>query len=533
MIRKKLKRGIVLSGSAFGIGGAGDGLNLGAGGGVQHSIYRDAVFWHNHLAAVTSGGKVTEVPAKYRGEKLTQEDSTKQPTFAAGSVNNGTVTLLKGRPQQANASYLSMLTLPDGAPGATPGAGFTNTGLVKMPDGTWWVGYHGVADISDVTFDSGIIHLSADFSAILHIVLSADLGASPVASVQGVTYDPIENTVCFAHAGDSKIYRIDATTRALVGTTTKAVNGIAYDATNDQFATLTDTGLVIWINKSTGATIKSLALNADGGPNYDHLFWTASYLYFSYGLSAYGDGRIGRINLATYAVEYEWLLQEANAIEGFHLENGIVTVCNDGGFHGGGQNTIMRFSVAPPALVAPAARFYIGLIAKLNAAPGGSAATILSYGDPNSDTILGNGIGIYVPAGSSTALRVFAAKALGSGNRASGDFAVTSTSDFLVVVDVNFAAGTAQPYVNGVAVGSTLSLAAIAGGALNANREAIGAAIQGGVAARWTSCTVYGDCLVNYADTPRDFIEGRLAWDAGKTSLLPVGHTYKTVAPPA
>jgi Ca2+-binding RTX toxin-like protein len=254
------------------------------------------------------------------------------------------------------ASFVSSTEVPDGR-GAAAGTGFTNTGLARAPDGTWWLANHGQANSTDSSYTPSLVHLSAD--------LSTKLGEIPLGdgarSLQGLAYNTKTNQLLVASLSEHtvRVVNLNGTTAATLAVGDQiSPNALAYDPTSDAVIvghspnSLNPT-VVDWRSLSTGAVLKSLTLAA----NPDHGFLDPNQgvqgtFYYTYGDS----GRPGKVVVVDVASGIElgrYELPQADAIEGIYVSGGTMWVNNDAYYHNGADpvNAVLKFSFTPPAVV--------------------------------------------------------------------------------------------------------------------------------------------------------------------------------------
>ncbi|WP_188062695.1 hypothetical protein [Sphingobium sp. KCTC 72723] len=257
-----------------------------------------------------------------------------------------------------SANLLNAANLPDGV-GATPGTGFTITGLTRAADGTWWAANEGQGEPGDSSYTPSLMHLTADFSTLINeVVLKA-----PIRALQGLAYKASTGEVFAASLSERliRVYSEDGTyLRAIAPREGTSVNGLAYDPTLDAIIIGHENGNALvrtieWHSATTGAFIKSI--NVAFEP--DQLFFDPNSgpegsLYYSYGDA--GAGRIGyvaKIDVATGAVVGTYTLPEADAIEGIFIDGQTMFVANDAYFHRGDpvMNRVLTFDISPEAYV--------------------------------------------------------------------------------------------------------------------------------------------------------------------------------------
>lgn len=242
--------------------------------------------------------------------------------------------------------------IPDGR-GATPGTGFTITGLVRLTDGSFWASNEGQADATDTTYTPSLVHIAADgVTKLGEIVLP-----STVRAVQGLGVDEATGRLFYASLSERMI-RIVNYTGAQLGSykLPQAANALTFDpSTNSLVYGLskgaTPNTIVQWMSLSTGAITRTL----DVGVNPDHLFvqtdkGTAGTLYVTYG-EAPGTGYVSEFDIATGTKTGIFALPEADAIEGISIKDGIAWVANDAYYHHGNptENRIEQFVLSDNA----------------------------------------------------------------------------------------------------------------------------------------------------------------------------------------
>ena len=213
-------------------------------------------------------------------------------------------------------TYSAAIGAPD-LPDSTPGKGFTNTGLARDTDGTWWVGNHGANLPGDVTWRSGVVHLSADFTTVLgEIVLRDDDNAiqviTGITSVQAVVLMP-DSTIWIASPNERKLHHITRSGVHLGSiTTAKDISGLAYNAaTNTLWAC--DTANLYEIDFS-GTFLQSISL-AGFSTACDQLFLEENKLWVTN-----DNGYVFNYDIATGAKSPKYYTPEVRAIEGIYID---------------------------------------------------------------------------------------------------------------------------------------------------------------------------------------------------------------------
>lgn len=236
-------------------------------------------------------------------------------------------------------------TLPDGSAPASPGKGMAATGLVRMPDGRWYVG-NGLATRRALLFS----RMSADLGAVEAEFTSAGLGLGSDfdGSCQGMTLDASDGTIWFilklAGAGGATTYlcHFDPATEAMVGSPiaiSPSDTGVAYDPVIDELWITRDTGanagqLVLYSKAGTALTA---AIPTPGGTDQcayraetGELLVTAGANGANGTVCVYARGDYGGMALRRMDT-----LAGADAIEGVAAALGAIFVCNDAATHPG------------------------------------------------------------------------------------------------------------------------------------------------------------------------------------------------------
>ena len=235
--------------------------------------------------------------------------------------------------------------VPD-AQGATPGTGFSTTGLTRAPDGTWWVANHGLSNLADQTYEPSLVHLSADFKTKLGEFSLIGSAVGKVKSIQGVAYDTTDNAVWVGSQSENLLYEISTTGQILKKMAVPYANGVAYDSRyNALWVCSSHNSVVVLVSADTGKTVNTLTL---GRSDPDHLFVDTAndLLYYSYG----DTGRAGYVAVVKISTGKElgvYKLTEADAIEGIYLSGDLLYTANNAYYHDAPSHTnaILTFDV--------------------------------------------------------------------------------------------------------------------------------------------------------------------------------------------
>ncbi|MDG2532018.1 hypothetical protein P7A99_25125, partial [Caulobacter endophyticus] len=334
------------------LAGAGGNDRLNGGDGYDIAMFAGA---YEHYAITDLGGGQFRVTGPGQGDDILTGIETLRFADGDWALGGDSASAVYWGTTDGTITMTGAWTLPDGR-GATPGTGFTITGLTRAADGTWWAANEGQAEENDTTYTPSLVHLSADLQTKLGEI---NLG-SPIRAVQGLSYRPQADQLLVASLSESKVRVYSASTGALIKiitpTTGTAPNGLAYDSTLDAVIISrspgsTDNTTVEWRSIETGALLKSL----DIGVNPDHLFFDATegasgVLYITYGENGQA-GLIDKRDIASGNLLGRYTVAEADAIEGIQVIDGQIYLANDAYFHHGSPplNRILEFSTTPIA----------------------------------------------------------------------------------------------------------------------------------------------------------------------------------------
>lgn len=415
-----------------------------------------------------SGTPVERIGTRSIGLTAQGSTASRRPTINNGRiVFDGTDDWLFG---SWKSTLLSSNVLPD-IPNSEPGKGFTCTGLAKAPDGTWWVGNHGKkneATAGGETFFAGVVHLSADFSTVLHDIRFVALGL-PNSSAQGVTIEPLAgsdyNVWGVIADGADTVYKLSPT-GALRGSFTYALpNGIAFDIARDKLIICKTLGQVDWVDKTTGVAVAGMTMrtitDSPDGLWYDQ----AGSLYLSGGPNGAG-GLLIKYDVATKAARKCWVLDPSRSIEHLHIDaaSSVLTVVNDAYFHNSGNarypalNTVQRYQLDTLASPDIGTRFVASWTGSIAAQPASTKALIVGSNPSTSaeGVGIGRGLGIYYTA---TTNEVRFTARIGGVDSVSVTWVVTDvTAEANFELVYNSATGRATLYQNGVTLGEKTGL---------------------------------------------------------------------------
>lgn len=241
--------------------------------------------------------------------------------------------------------------LPDAA-GGDVGEGFTCTGLTRAPDGTWWACNDGRDVFGDTSYESSLVHLSADFSTKLgEIVL--DPVYTGIQSVQGIAYDTSDDTLWFADYNGQAIRHITLAGSAITGDQITGLgyspNGLARDSDNDRLFIGRDSSTTIELRSCVnGSLIQSYTVGPSTNGSRDHFYYAGgNVLYISAGPND-TPGMIQKWVVGDASATTIYAMREADAIEGIYYVGSTLYVLNDAYFHGSisAVNRALTFTIS-------------------------------------------------------------------------------------------------------------------------------------------------------------------------------------------
>jgi Ca2+-binding RTX toxin-like protein len=335
--------------------GAGGNDTLTGGSGYDTAVFKGAA--SEYTITLQSNGSYKVTSAAEGADIL---NSIENLRFADGDrpVVGYTLNAVYWGSSDGSATLLAAQNIPDGR-GATPGTGFTITGLTRAADGTWWAANEGQAEPNDTSYTPSLVHLSADFSTLLGEINLPH----PARALQGLTYKPSTGELFVGSLSERviRVYSEGGTyIRSISPTEGTSVNGLAYDPKLDAIIVGHENGnaklLVIeWQSAATGEFIKSITVTYEP----DQLFFDSTYgaegaLYYSYGDSGVGKiGYVEKVDVASGAILGTFTLPEADAIEGIYFDGSTMFAANDAYFHRGhpALNRVLTYETNSEALV--------------------------------------------------------------------------------------------------------------------------------------------------------------------------------------
>jgi hypothetical protein len=241
------------------------------------------------------------------------------------------------------ATLLRWGVLPDASSSRDP-LGFTSTGISKLTRGAykwcWVVADDGRLVEGDASPYIPRVHIiSPDFQRILSTI---DPGYSSD-SAQGVVVDTTgsEDTIWLATSGDEHIrhYELDGT--EITGDAVDlgalsipgSANGLAFDAANDMlYLTTTTDGTLYKISGDPGDSPRLVDTFTLGDSSPDQLFYSDGVIYYTVGANG-SAGSVKTFTLATEVTASFATLELIEAVEGLHIEDNVLTMVSDGGYH--------------------------------------------------------------------------------------------------------------------------------------------------------------------------------------------------------
>jgi hypothetical protein len=424
---------------------------------------------------------------------------------------------------------------------------FTNTGITRAPDGSWWVVNHPAG--APGRADGILVHFSADFSAVLGTIdLASIYGAGMVGGPQGLVYDSEDDTLWFTSALQNEVRNIslDGTPNPSKSIAFPNPAGLAIDPANGTLIILESegsaanksSGIMRTVSKTDGSTIASGQLT--DMPDWDHIFFDPDsrtlFVTAGYEYSGGGETRIGIYNMdgGDYLQQIAYFREPgATAIEGFYLEDGTAWICNDSGFHGGlgsGLNEVLEYDVGP--IFADKIVFAAALRVKGNS----GFDAIIGSGHPLDDDTYG----IAMLVGNSNALRIHARSSpteIANVEFATGVPDLGAQTRIITAVFDPADANDCRMWVDGAELAGSIVTGAddvFTGPLVDRAPLALGGIIRQGAGSRHAQIDIsaigYG-LFKSAADVQREEMEGWLAHEFGLAASLPANHPYKTIPP--
>lgn len=287
--------------------------------------------------AVAPGGTITDVPA----------------TEGLGLVaHSGSTSLVAGEAVFAEASTLKGQSLiPAGTVHPLPATPYnvTNTGIDRITGGTyagaWLVGNDGRDTLANPgTRTQGLFILSADFTTPL-----ANLDVGATGSVQGVAFDPSDDSFWFTDKGANAVRRCDQTGAVLQSIALSyAPNGLAYIADTDELIISADGSLTRDVYDAATGTLTGTFTGAVS--DVDMLHWCSAFglLFETYGASgAQGGAAYYPLDVTGTATRSTGNHKDLNlsatsiqAVEGLYVDvpGNRIIISDDSYTHGVGSN---------------------------------------------------------------------------------------------------------------------------------------------------------------------------------------------------
>jgi DNA-binding beta-propeller fold protein YncE len=254
-----------------------------------------------------------------------------------------TARLIKAHafPRQTTLRAQTVNILPDGASASVPGKGFSCTGLLSNSAGGYWVGNVGrVKEGDGKQKRPTIVSLSGDLKRLINEV---EVSEQP----QGLAYDKATRRLFYANPTSGNVWRLSqAAGKNQLAFQVRGANGLSFD---------TNRG-ALWVGEgSSGSNVylydlkngRSL-ITIDVGARTDHLFYDAprDMVWISTGTNG-SIGRVLAVQIETGQVIYDFLLPEAEELEGISISGSQLTVANNAYYHSSSNrpNTILTYSL--------------------------------------------------------------------------------------------------------------------------------------------------------------------------------------------
>tara|TARA_Y100000780_G_scaffold176831_1_gene161992 strand:+ start:907 stop:2622 length:1716 start_codon:yes stop_codon:yes gene_type:complete len=367
-------------------------------------------------------------------------------TFTAGAVALDAANENHlGFYRYASAQLTSSAAVPNGAQAQNPSGGFSCTGLARLANGNWLVGNDGRATMSDVTFNSSLVIVSSDFSAIVdELDMASVLGSY---SIQGVCQDPNDGHYWFASSNGNVIKKVNASTGAEIASfAATGANGLAYDADNDYLLYTTGSSSVLYrIDASTGASVGNIAL---AGADFDQICLDGDALYITTAPNGVNGDVLVFDYLSGWLVGVISGLPNAQAIEGIVIDGNTMYIANDGGLHTEASPAESLFLTYTFHNKFSGSSRWLGARIWVDVTTAGNANnTLLASGNPST----GNGWALYIT--NTNVARLYVRTATGLLYRR--DYPFSYTGEYEIAFYIDFDGDTQYFSVDGVELTSS------------------------------------------------------------------------------
>jgi len=209
---------------------------------------------------------------------------------------------------------------------------FTCTGMTyDSSENAIWGGYYGKTIPEDEVQRPALIKLDMEFNILDEIPLKSFVLRNPRMSLQGITYDSVDNSLWFTDS--ESIYEIDKSgnlLRTLQIDGLQNPNGLVYDYTSD---TLWILGYRFYLAniKKDGTIIRKIRCNYF---DQDQLMMVGDNIFFTVGADYKGDQNyLGAVDKTTGKVAAIARLAESYAVEGCCVVRNKLYIFNDGFYH--------------------------------------------------------------------------------------------------------------------------------------------------------------------------------------------------------
>lgn len=206
--------------------------------------------------------------------------------------------------------------------------GFTCTGLCYDSVNSYWlVGNIGKYLPGDTCFKSTIEVIDKDFSTIQKQIKLYEKYPL-MQDIQGITLDPIDNTIWFCSCGENIIRHIDYTGNSIDTISFSSPSGICFDIDGLNLYVLNAKG--IYLLSREGRLLDQIAIEEKG---QDQLCLYKEKLYVTAGIDYNGDQNLIIVDIDSRTRD-KYILKESYAVEGIEILGGRLYIANDGYYHG-------------------------------------------------------------------------------------------------------------------------------------------------------------------------------------------------------
>lgn len=497
---------------------------------------------------ISADGAVSTWQSKSKRNTVSNANILEQPSKGTGVVSfDGSDDILTDRTRGFGVPRSINLDTVWNSDPLGDSEQFTNTGIDRAPDGTWWLVNHPAGAPS--RRDGILVHFNADFTAVIEkLDLGSIYGTGIIGGPQGLVYDTDDDTLWFTNSLQNLVRHIALDGTPLTGDDVPFTNpaGLAIDQANGTLIILESegsasnksAGVLQTINKASKALVGSGRLRVQ--PDWDQMYFDqdSRALFITSGYAYQGNGQDTFVGI--YSMDETAYIEQialvpipdsAHAIEGIVCHDGKLYINNDSGFHS-------REGIG--SLINEVLVYDVGQIVGSKIAFFGAFSV---DGSTNTDGVvsLGNSTGARGHSffvNGTTQLRLH--NRIDNGvSFYNANFTVPDLrTRRIVYCEYDRVANSARMWVDGtevpLATGGLTEVGRITGPIVDRMPLALSGVVNGNRKERHASIDVSAlgyAILQSGANENRQETEGWLAHEFGLTAALPENHPYRTFAP--